>query len=74
MRVEDTAALSDDAVRAKRSLRLSYHGDKAVTLPVYTVGVCRVWRKCNQLDADLADGLCVEHWDSGYPYLPNVVE
>ena len=74
---EDTAALLVDAVRAKLSLRRSYHGNKDVTLPEYTVGACRIARSCLQYYTDLADGLCVEHWDSGYyshPPSSNVVE
>ena len=37
-----------------------------VNMPVATVGACRR-RNCEQQNVDLADGLCVEHWDrSGY--------
>jgi hypothetical protein len=48
--------LDDDAERP-------YHLREEVSLPVESVGECRFANQCKQFRADLADGLCVEHWD-----------
>ncbi len=36
---------------------------RIVELPVETIGECIKSDKCKQLAVDLADGLCVYHWD-----------
>tara|TARA_Y100000310_G_scaffold29431_1_gene27912 strand:+ start:2457 stop:2621 length:165 start_codon:yes stop_codon:yes gene_type:complete len=46
---------------------------EAVQMPVATVGECRLSATCHQYDVDLADGLCVWHWDRGIRRRKSVV-
>jgi hypothetical protein len=62
----------ESTASAKVTIRLTpphpSEGDRwFVQMPTATVGECRLSRSCREFITDLADGLCMNHWDHTAP-------